>query len=223
MMMFNGSLGYTGFKATPFTTPFTTPINPPLTQPPVTSPLNLQIPNSYYNFPSCNLHHNIQHKLMCRNAENIEPSRLLWKRSADLSTSQAKPVIWSPARELENQSRTDNQMKSIHLPRYTNTFLNVPSPLTKVGCDMDITHATHATSTSLVTSASLVKPPSSPAAVVCRRYSCKECGKTFKRQSTLNTHLMIHSDTRPFSCRYCSKRFHQKSDMKKHTYIHTGL
>ena len=55
-----------------------------------------------------------------------------------------------------------------------------------------------------------------------RVYRCSECGKTFKRSSTLNTHLMIHSDTRPFACSYCNKRFHQKSDMKKHTYIHTG-
>lgn len=54
-------------------------------------------------------------------------------------------------------------------------------------------------------------------------YKCLECGKEFKRPSSLSTHKLIHSDHKPYACSYCGKNFLRKSDMKKHTLMHTGV
>lgn len=36
-------------------------------------------------------------------------------------------------------------------------------------------------------------------------YQCSECRKVFRRNSTLSTHKLIHTNTRPFRCPYCNK------------------
>ena len=65
--------------------------------------------------------------------------------------------------------------------------------------------------------------PSGSSDLTAKVYTCLECGKEFKRPSSLSTHKLIHSDHKPYSCSYCGKTFLRKSDMKKHTLMHTGV
>ncbi|XP_044153137.1 zinc finger protein 391-like isoform X1 [Bufo gargarizans] len=53
-------------------------------------------------------------------------------------------------------------------------------------------------------------------------YPCPECGKLFKKNSSLSLHMRIHSDERPFSCLECGKCFTQNSILVEHQRIHTG-
>ena len=45
---------------------------------------------------------------------------------------------------------------------------------------------------------------------------CELCRKAFHQKSTLKTHALIHSDTRPFSCSHCTMTFRQRSNVVVH-------
>lgn len=38
-------------------------------------------------------------------------------------------------------------------------------------------------------------------------YVCEQCGKDFKERSSLQAHLVVHSDNRPFKCDRCTKTY----------------
>jgi len=54
-------------------------------------------------------------------------------------------------------------------------------------------------------------------------FICSFCGKAFKLKNTLNIHILgQHTNERPFKCNLCSKGFYQKGALKSHSITHTG-
>ncbi|AMD22960.1 HHR191Wp [Eremothecium sinecaudum] len=49
---------------------------------------------------------------------------------------------------------------------------------------------------------------------------CPLCGKCFTRRSTLQIHLLIHTNLKPFKCSFCDKEFNVKSNLNRHERIH---
>ncbi|KAG8237700.1 hypothetical protein J437_LFUL016870, partial [Ladona fulva] len=55
-----------------------------------------------------------------------------------------------------------------------------------------------------------------------RRFSCEKCQKTFMRKECLQKHMSSHGDYRPFKCDKCPKAFKLKYHLEQHGISHTG-
>ncbi|KAK3857801.1 hypothetical protein Pcinc_035968 [Petrolisthes cinctipes] len=56
-----------------------------------------------------------------------------------------------------------------------------------------------------------------------KRHKCKVCGETFMHRNSLYyDHMPIHTNVKPFKCGECSKAFSRKYTLKCHMTVHTG-
>ncbi|XP_071987003.1 uncharacterized protein [Engystomops pustulosus] len=56
-----------------------------------------------------------------------------------------------------------------------------------------------------------------------KMFSCPTCGKSFKHNSKLQRHRLIHTGSKPYLCPECPKTFICKADLGRHHIVHTGV
>eukprot|EP00121_Abeoforma_whisleri_P015652 Awhi_evm1s14405 len=52
-------------------------------------------------------------------------------------------------------------------------------------------------------------------------FVCSYCGKSFKWDGALQSHLLIHTKKKPFQCTECGTSFNQNGNLKRHMQVHT--
>nr|XP_023018818.1 zinc finger protein 300-like [Leptinotarsa decemlineata] len=55
-----------------------------------------------------------------------------------------------------------------------------------------------------------------------KKIDCEVCGQEFIVMKNYKLHLRTHTDYRPHECKYCSKKFSQPGNLVKHMRIHVG-